>query len=376
MSKEYLFFDMDGVLLKHGGYHQALRASVKRIGEALGAPQTEINTQQIAQFEALSVTNEWDSLAICAALILIEVWQFDGSIRLTEEAKPKPSNILPGKPNFQNFLDSFEEVGPLPGKSAWQKITDENKWLSFDQRDHLKAILFNCRDIYHSLTLPIHQETVLGSQAFQEHYQLKPKLNSESFLLKYDHPLLSFEQANQLKKWHNNGDHRIGIITNRPNATPTGFISAPEAELGAKLVGLDGIPLLGSGILNWYAEKQCSLPQHTFLKPNPVHALGLMQICEGQTPTEALRRSVSLWQGQATKSHWEMFEGARVSIFEDSVKGLQSGIAAKSLLKSLPVHIQLRLIGVTENSIKEKALLRVADRVIPTINQTQWPFED
>lgn len=375
MNLKLLLFDMDGVLLKPGGYHQAFKASVKRIGKALGAPKTEITAQQIAQFEALSVTNEWDSVAICSALVLIEVWKLDESIRLTEDIPLRTFIILPEMPNFQAFLDSFNQVGDLPGESAFNKIINEHSWLNVDQRDHLQKILFNCRDIYKSLTLPIHQEMVLGSQSFQENYHLSPKLNIESYLLKFDQPLMALEQSSELQKWLTKKNHCVGILTNRPNASPPGFISAPEAEMGAKLVGLDGAPMLGSGMLNWYAEKVCSLPQHTFLKPNPVHALSLMQLCIGQKTKEAIQRSVALWKGQAQKSHWKPFEGANVSIFEDSVKGLQSGLAAKSLLETLDININLNLIGVTNNLIKKKALLEIADEVIPTINQTQWPIE-
>ena len=374
MTEEFLLFDMDGVLLMPGGYQQALKASIKRIGKALGAPQTEITSEQIAHFEALSITNEWDSLGICTALILVQVWQMDGNIRLTEENAPRPANDLIEKPDFQSFLDSFDHVGPLPGESAFQKITTENTWLDPDQKSHLEDILFNCRDIYHSLTLPIHQESVLGSHAFKENYQLEPKLNIESYLLMYDQPILSPEKGSHLIAWLADKDHHIGIITNRPNGTPPDFISAPEAELGAKLVGLAGVPLLGSGSLNWCAESKSALPQHTFLKPNPVHALGLMQICLGHDIEEALGKAIALWERQDNKADWESFDGAKVFIFEDSIKGLQSGLSAKSLLGALGIMINLNLIGVTESPIKKKALLKIADQVIPTINHFNWSF--
>ena len=374
MTEEFLLFDMDGVLLMPGGYQQALKASIKRIGKALGAPKTEITSEQIHHFEALSVTNEWDSLAICTALVLLQVWRIDSNMRLTDENAPKPENYLNEKPDFQSFLESFNHVGPLPGESAFQKIMTENTWLDPDQKVHLEEILFNCRDIYRSITLPTHQETVLGSQAFQENYQLEPKLNIQSYLLKYDQPVLSPEQVNQLRAWLEHQGHHIGILTNRPNGTPPDFISAPEAELGAKLVGLAGVPLLGSGSLNWYAESKCALPQHTFLKPNPVHTLGLMQICLGKDIEEALSKSIALWEGQGKKADWESFEGAKVFIFEDSIKGLQSGLSAKSLLGELGIEINLQLIGVSENPIKKQALLEIAEQIIPTINLFNWSF--
>ena len=81
MTKSIILFDMDGVLLEQEGYHTALMAAVKRIGAALGMPNAAITPTEIARFEAMSVTNEWDSQSICAALMLIDLWKQDGSIR-------------------------------------------------------------------------------------------------------------------------------------------------------------------------------------------------------------------------------------------------------------------------------------------------------
>lgn len=373
MKQKFILFDMDGVLLKSGGYQQSLQTSVNRIAKALGVPQAKITSDQIAQFEALSITNEWDTLAISIALVLVHVWQFDGSIRLTSDISRSTKSIPIESPDFQQFLNTFDDVGPLPGESAFHKIIGENTWLNPSQKKHLKDILFKCRDIHNSLTLPIHQETVLGSREFHANYELQPQLNIESFLLKYDQPIMSRELSSKLRAWLLEKNHHVGILTNRPNSTPGEFISAPEAELGAKLVGMEDYPILGSGMLNWYAETQCSLPQHTFLKPNAVHALGLMQICLGQSPGEAISRAVELWhENKSSISHWRPLQDADVLIFEDSIKGLQSGMNAKRLLKRIDININLKCIGVTDNPIKKRALLDIADEVIPTINHYRW----
>lgn len=372
MKKELLLFDMDGVLLKPGGYHQALKDSVIRIGKTLGAPGTEITSEQIAQFEALSVTNEWDTLAICAALILIHLWRVDGCIRISADLSTRNSKINLEKPDFQNYLDTFVEVGPLPGRSAYQKIIKENNWLNPEQKGHLENILFNCRDIFHSLTLPIHQETVLGSQAFEAYYGLKPQLDTESYLSKYDKPIITPDHVAMLKRWTEDRNRHAGILTNRPNTSPADYVSAPEAEMGAKLAGLEELPILGSGMLTWYAEKQCNLSPHTLLKPNPVHVLGLLQMCLGQSPITALQRAVEFWRGELNTSAWQSLHQGKVIIFEDSIKGLQSGLSAKSLLERMGIVIEIKLIGVTENTIKKKSLLTIADEVIESVNLYQW----
>ena len=371
MTKKIILFDMDGVLLKPGGYHQALKATVRRIGKSLGVPNVNLTDNQIAHFEALSVTNEWDSAAISAALILIKAWEIDPTVRLGDH--PARFDVLTNQaPEIDSFLDSFDKVGDLPTLSAYEKITRETPWLNQSQSEYLKRILYNSRDIYHSPILPWHQETVLGSEAFQGNYGLEPKLNIESYLSTYDRKVLTPERQKSIQQWLADPDHRAGIMTNRPSGTPPGYLSSPEAELGAKLVEVDHLPLLGSGMLVWFAATQCQLPEHTFLKPNPVHALALMQMCYGEPAQNALNMAYDLWRGEGKREDWDMFDGSQVTIFEDAVKGLQAGIAARALLASENVKIELRLIGVSSNLIKKGELEKIADRVYLDINQVDW----
>ena len=371
MTKKIILFDMDGVLLKPGGYHQALKATVRRIGKSLGVPAAELTEDQIAHFEALSVTNEWDSAAISAALILIKAWDIDPKVRLGDH--PARFDVLTNQaPEIDSFLDSFDKVGDLPTLSAYEKITREIPWLDQSQRECLKRILHNSRDIYRSPILPWHQETVLGSQAFKENYGLEPQLAIESYLTVYDRPVMTSETRDFIQRWLLNPDHRAGIMTNRPSSTPPGYLSSPEAELGAKLVQVDHLPLLGSGRLAWFAATHSDLPDHTFLKPNPVHALALMQMCYGEPAQNALNMAYDLWRGEGKREDWDMFNGSQVTIFEDAVKGLQAGIAARVLLASENVKIELRLIGVSSNLIKKGELEKITDRVYLDINQVDW----
>lgn len=371
MTSKYILFDMDGVLLKPGGYHQALKATVRRIGLALGIPSAKLTDNQIAHFEALSVTNEWDSAAICTALTLLKAWQFDPDVRFGEN--PLEVDVLTEQaPEIDLFLETFDDVGDLPTVFAYKKIVRENPWLKAGQRDHLKKILHYSRDIYQSPVLPWHQETVLGSEAFQSNYGLEAELNIESYLSLYDQQVMTPGTKKSIQQWLANPDHRAGIMTNRPSGTPPGYLSSPEAELGARLVEVDHLPLLGSGMLAWFASTQCDLPDHTFLKPNPVHALALMQMCWGRSATNALRLAYNLWRGEGKREDWVVFNGSQVTIFEDAVKGLQAGKSAQMLLQRLGVDFELILIGISRNPIKRRELEKIADQVYSDINQVDW----
>lgn len=371
MNHQFLLFDMDGVLLRPRGYHHSLQTSVQRIGVALGAPNTELSENQIARFEALDVTNEWDSLAISTALILIHLWEDNPDVRL-DGLSNNPQIITLAKPDFDRFLDRFQNSGELPGQSAFHFFLNENTWLSREQQTHLHTILHFCRDIFKSPTLPGHQETVLGSRVFEENYKLTSQLNTESYLLRFDKPLIHEKQKDSLRKWLTDPNHHAGIMTNRPSSTPHGYLSSPEAELGAKLVGLADLPVLGSGMLAWFAATQYQLPDYTFLKPNPVHALALLQMCIGHSARQALDLAANLWHQKHVPEEWAFMHNARVTIFEDAAKGLRCGIAAKELLATIGIDIDLNLIGVTQNSIKRKALQGIADRVVTGIENLNW----
>jgi len=188
----------------------------------------------------------------------------------------------------------------------------------------------------------------------------------------HDRPVLTSEKRKKFDEWLADDRHCAGILTNRPSQTPPGYLSSPEAELGAALVALEHLPLLGSGMLAWFAVSQCQLPDYTFLKPNPVHALALMQLCLGLPIEDALVKAYDLWRGGGNRGDWVKFDDSKVVVFEDSVKGLQSVRSAQALLDREKVKIDIKLIGVSANSIKRAELEKITDWVYTDINQVDW----
>lgn len=371
MITHLILFDMDGVLLNAQGYHKSLQRSVEMAGHALGVPNTKISEDQIAKFEALNVTNEWDSIAICAALILLHVWNDDPAIRLDRtfhNIEPVSSSPI----DFGYFLDTFHLKDDLPGRSALDWIFDHRSDLNTSQKEHLIDLLENCRDIQTSITLAIHQETVLGSDVFHMTYGLESQLNIQSYLSKFDKPLLNASSHQGLLNWLSSKNHNAGILTNRPSLTPSPLWGSPEAELGAERAGLDHLPILGSGMLSWFAATHCGLPGHTFLKPNPVHALALMQMCLSESSERALQLASQVWFGKARQDEWLKFSQCKVIVFEDSVKGLICAKSAQQLLNLIGIDIELHLIGVGKNPIKATMFAGLADKIIKDINEIDY----
>ncbi len=371
MNKSIILFDMDGVLLEQNGYHTALIAAVKRIGAALGMPNAAITPAEIGRFEAMSVTNEWDSQSICTALMLIDLWKLDGSIRYSG-VTPRTPIVTEDAPDISAFLDRFTEIGDNPGPRAYQILTKENPWLSADQREYLELILFHTRDIYTSPLLPAYQETVLGSEVFQRHYGLTPQLNTVSYLLTHDTRVMTDSKLADFQAWLAQPDHKAGILTNRPCKTPPGYQGSPEAEIGAQFVGLPGLPLMGSGSLAWFADTQLHVEDHLLFKPHPLHALGLLQLILGQSVEDSLRIANDLLEGRGNRADWEALDGARVTVIEDTFKGLACGLASQKALAKINISIHLQLIGISNHPQKRESLARYTTWIVDDLNSISW----
>ncbi|MCB2209968.1 hypothetical protein KQH62_03635 [bacterium] len=369
--KTILLFDMDGVLLRPGGYHTALQKSIAAIGAALGAPNTAITADQIGRFEALGVSNEWDSLSIGAALTLIHVWPTDPAARLINFT-PRETPLIASSPDFDAFLDRFQPKNPEPALDALAILLEDHPEISDDQKAHLTDILTHPRVMGPSITLPVFQEAVLGSEIFAEMYDLPPQLHTESYLLTYDRPHLTPDNHAALVKWLSKPHHAAGVLTNRPTRNPSGSHNSPEGEIGAQLVELTDLPLMGSGLLTWYANEKRGLPEHTYLKPNPVHALSLLGMILGWETETALARAASLAGGDADGPPWQVLDGAHIVVFEDSTNGLKASRTAQACLADVGVTVSLECIGVTTHPEKRATLETVADRIVPDLNAVDW----
>ncbi len=89
-----LLLDLDDVLIRQVAYHQSLKECVERISRWCGFGATRLTDEDIAVFESLGVTSEWDSSAICAALLLDRAWSVDPELRLPElPTAPTPADI-------------------------------------------------------------------------------------------------------------------------------------------------------------------------------------------------------------------------------------------------------------------------------------------
>ena len=363
-------FDMDGVLLESRGYHLALQETVRRMALALGFVNAGLSPEDIATFEAGSITCEWDEAAICTALLLETVWKDDpecnlpDSLAQIDSINPKPRS-LPDFTWLARVLSTPEMLPLHPIERAMRFFLGVDDHPA-SQEQILRDLILGARLAEISLTHRTFQELVLGSEEFGHTYDISPELNSESYLLKYDRSNLSPLESARLKDWIATPDHATAVITSRPSRPPAGIFSTPEAELGARLVGLEGIPILGWGGMCWLGLQRHNDPQ-TFLKPSPIHALAGLRMACGENQETALIEAAHLIETGLAGTAWQPLVDAHVSVFEDTPGGIKSLQAAKVALEKAGIRIETKYYGIAQMPIKVNALKANGAIVFPSL---------
>lgn len=358
-------FDMDGVLLASYGYHRALQDTVRLAAQGLGLMDTTLSLDDIAAFESVGVTSEWDEAAIGLALLQLAAWQ-DGGAAQADRQRPDFTGPDVSGPDFSGFAlsmnrEEFQAPGPL--ERAARAIQPLLAGLEPARREHLLAMIANARQPQASRTHRLFQELVLGSQEYQRLYSLDPEFNIESYLLVHDISHLDARLYAGLDTWLQQPGHAAAIMTSRPNRPPAGLFGTPEAELGAQLVGLSRLPVAGWGGISWLAAEHAIDPQ-SILKPHAVHALAAVQMALGVDVETALRRAYALSRSAVGDGDgWSSLNGAEILVFEDSPVGLQSGKSAQAVLAAAGVNTSLSLYGISPHPLKQRTLAAAGGEV-------------
>ena len=363
-------FDMDGVLLESLGYHRALQETVRLMSKALGFGNLTLSVDDIATFEAGGINNEWDEAAICTALLLEVAWKIDPKIVLpVSNITPKAPTIkLPSALDFNSLAQQFSSLDLIhldPLERALQRFMETDHF-SKAQYQILRNLLEGAHDPQRSLTHRLFQELILGSAEYTHTYGLPAMLECESYLLKHDVSNLSSAESARLRDWLSKPGHAAAVITSRPSYPPPGVFSTPEAELGAELVGLKDIPIVGWGGITWLA-RQRNADVQIYAKPCPVHALAAMRAALGEGQETALQEAADLVEAGQVSPAWQRLAGAQVYVFEDTPSGIKSLQDAQEILDSKGIYITTSYIGVSRKPVKRKALLASSAQVFPSL---------
>ena len=362
-----LLLDLDDVLIRQVAYHRSLMECVERIGRWCGFEAVRLTDEDIAVFESLGVTSEWDSSAICAALLLDRAWSIDAKRRLPDSpTAPVGHRHRLAPPDFQSFFRAALD-GRLTGIEARQRVERrllDGQGRTPSQRQALQAVLRSAYDGEASLTHRIIQELNLGAAEYEACYGRPAALPGPGYLSTIDPPLISPTQAARLTAWASfPGQHAV-IFTNRPSRLPDGSGGMPEAEIGLARVGLSALPFVAMGHLEWLGAGRGLEPQ-SLLKPSAVHALAALRLAAGDSLGEALPAAARLELDHEDDGEWRRFEAAQAIVFEDSFRGLQSARGAQRALQGIGVRLELDLRGVTTLAAKRRALESAGGAIYP-----------
>jgi hypothetical protein len=367
---KFLLFDMDDVLLKPGAYHRALKQTVRLVAAALGYEKLILSKADIQAFESAGVYSEWDTSAICTALLLETAWNFDPDIQLPETVMIKPGRLLPvPPPDFSRFASQLKdpELQDLrPLARAEHLLLDNQHSFSPSQSTQMRSILHTARAADGSLTHCTFQELVLGSEVYAQSYQRLAVLDAQSYLQRYDVPLVQPDSVLSIQRWLEDPAHAAAIFTSRPSHPLPGVFSTPEAEMGAALVGLENLPIIGLGSLLWLSQQRQAGAQ-AFVKPSPVHVLSALLLALGHPHLTCLQEAETLAMHGAASPIWKQLEGAEIAVFDDSPAGLGSAVSARACLAAAGISLSMDLCGIASDSQKVAALQNLGAKTYPDI---------
>jgi hypothetical protein len=353
-----LLFDMDGVLLQPLGYHRALQETVRLASLQCGFGEVRLQESQIARFEALGISSEWHSSAFCLA------WMELQKAAQPKYVKPKGEIELDLESLFNAIAQQPQEADPVQrGLAAIKQLSKEYSVLV---KKPVKLIN-ECESIDNSQTLNWFQEFILGSQNFATIYEKKPKFQTESYLKLYDKKLLNKKWAQNILDWNAQPDNGAVIMTSRPSFGPKEYSREPDAHLGAQLIGLEVLPLVGIGEIRWLAE-QTKLSVEKLKKPAAPHALAALLAASGWTLAESLDIIVR-GLGNLRGRDLGRLDGCRVTVVEDTIGGFIAAQAAAYALGREGARLVIRNVGVAMDKAKVKALKDLGAVVYPDVNK-------
>ncbi|MBL7161019.1 MAG: hypothetical protein ISS57_00325 [Anaerolineales bacterium] len=227
-------------------------------------------------------------------------------------------------------------------------------------------IIQNSESIDYSLTFTIFQELVLGSEIFEQAYGQPSQLGQESYLNSFDRSNIKPSLREKLIAWSDHPLNGAAIMTNRPSNSLLGLPGTPEAELGAALVGLDYLPVIGAGEMRWLANR-FDEDVRTLLKPSSYHALSAILAASGLPADDSLLKAHQIISGKSSP-RLSYLDQCTIYIFEDTPGGILATDNAREILLTRGVNIQVRKLGITKDPSKRKSLVAIGSEVFDSVD--------
>jgi hypothetical protein len=366
-------FDLDGVLIRPGGYREALRRTVAHFSQAAGFAPAPVAEETIESFEAQGITSEWDICGICAMADIFEVWRANPGLHLAgdlpaAQAQLRAPGLARPAPDYARWARQVGAVGGETPSAAAVKVfkheaghAESDLVRTAEFETILDAVLGSPREFSRSPVMQYFQQFTLGSRGYAEQYRVPPTVETPSLLAELDRPALSPAARGRILALQSGGIVRAAIITARPCrpqlAGDESFDYPPEAEIAQKLAGLEALPLAGAGQMQWLARRRGQIVD-AYLKPSPVHALAALALALGGKEDAALESGRALVEDGKILPPWDQHPGGeiRISVFEDSPTGVIGTQSAVDLLRRRHIPCALSIYGIATGAEKRTAL--------------------
>jgi hypothetical protein len=396
MKPVIFLFDLDGVLVRPGGYRAAVQATVNHFARWLGLPELAPDEPTIAIFEAQGITGEWDMIPLSLAILIDHAagalppgsYPSLAAMRSQISRHPLPDLKVAYAPVIRR-LGAYLQPGEAPADvflAVCQAEQDSELFPNLSGEGVLCELLANTRKLGLSPTTRIFEHLVLGHNFYQRSLGLPPEIESEAYLTVYDRSLLAPATRDQLLEMRQQAGLAMVAYTARPSAWQGAWADgealpamfAPEAEMALLLAGMDSIPLVGYGQMGGLAL-QLGLAEEALLKPSPFHAMTAITAAWTGSIPAALEWLAQVYANQVRGNKsapgletaaGRLPEAAQVHIFEDSSIGMAGGKQAVALLGAQGLHVDLHLWGIATHAEKKAALQAVgAHHIFADVNQ-------
>jgi hypothetical protein len=350
-----LLLDIDGVLVRPGGYRAALHATLNHFFNLMGLPHYEFPEEKLAGFERRGITSEWDMAPLLLGALWQDILSHKAEIELPGDVSAAAIEIgrtLDGYRPADLIIPEFDLVaGQYPADTALQNGFFPSIPMP------LRVNLLHCsRDIRFSQTMRIFQHFTLGSHAFTQTYDLLAEVETESLLHRFDTSNINDGVRAKLR----GPGIYLTAFTARPSAPPRevgapplGY--APEAEIALELVGLPDIPLISFGKLQYLGEKRGYDPEF-FLKPSPVQALAAIGAALTGNEWASLQAACDWHEtGQLQGGLADLPHSFDLIIIEDTLGGIRSVRAAAEILRKTGFNVNVGAYGLTSGSAAKAA---------------------
>ena len=395
LVKTVTLFDLDGVLIKPGGYRAAFHAAMNYFLDKMGL-NLEIGPQEhdLVIFESYGVTAEWDMLPVSLLIIFESYHQhFNEEIKLfnlqqalTWVAGHSPMEIIIDYEQFLARLAPYFWLTSTPAESvlcACQNGHGDQLFPHLFQQPLLLQLLSNTRNALVSLTTRLLQNFQLGSEIFEQIYQIPAEVETKSTLQVNDRSLISESNRLELIKLLNQKRIFMSYVTLRPSYPPKELSLSkvgypPEAELALEKMDLLDVPLIAYGRMQYLAGK-LNIPTASLVKPYPYQALaGIKAALDGEElpALSWVGKIYQLMHSIESKDHTglpaladiDRSDELDIHIFEDMPVGIRSAREASDMLRKFGMKIRFTAWGIAYDERMKAVLSGEGGRVFNDIN--------